>query len=156
MPDGILPRRTVLTVAAAAGALTACSTAVPSAPSGSGAAAPTAGSGDDRGPDDDGGGSSGGGPGAALGPASDVPVGSAKIYADRKVVVTQAAAGTYAAFSAICPHEGCAVSSVSGATIVCPCHGSTFALDGSVMQGPAARGLTARKVTVAGGQITVT
>ena len=151
MPDGPLPRRTLLTVAAAAGALTACSTAVPS---GSGAAVPTAGSGDDGGPDDDGG-SSGGGSGAALGPVSDVPVGSAKIYADRKVAVTQAAAGTYAAFSTICPHEGCAVSSVSGGTVVCPCHGSTFGLDGSVVQGPAARGLTKENVTVKGGQLTL-
>lgn len=156
MPDGTLPRRSVLTVAAAAGALTACSTAVPTGPPASGAATPAPRS-DDGGSDDDGGsgGSGSGGSGTALGPASEVPVGSARIYADQKVVVTQAAAGSYAAFSTTCPHQGCAVSSVSGGTIVCPCHGSTFALDGSVVQGPATRGLTKENVTVSGGQLTL-
>ncbi|MFC4945401.1 ubiquinol-cytochrome c reductase iron-sulfur subunit [Pseudonocardia sp. GCM10023141] len=96
------------------------------------------------------------GPGTALGPATDVPVGSAKIFDDQGVVVTQAAAGTYAGFSTVCPHQGCSVSKVTAGRIVCPCHGSTFALDGSVVQGPAPTGLTAMGVTVTGGQITLT
>lgn len=92
---------------------------------------------------------------AVLGPVSDVPVGSAKIFSAQKVVVTQATAGTYVGFSATCPHQGCLVAQVQGASIICPCHGSEFALDGSVTQGPAQRGLTPAAVTVKGSDLTV-
>lgn len=93
--------------------------------------------------------------GAVLGPVSDVPVGSAKIFSAQKVVVTQAAAGTYAGFSTTCPHQGCAVAQVQGTSIICPCHGSEFALDGSVTKGPAPKGLTPASVTVKGTDLTV-
>jgi nitrite reductase/ring-hydroxylating ferredoxin subunit len=38
-----------------------------------------------------------------------------------------------------CSHRGCLLhdGKLQGDTIVCPCHGSTFALDGSVLKGPA-------------------
>lgn len=94
-------------------------------------------------------------PGTVLGPAAEVPVGSAKIYGAQGVVVTQATGGSFAAFSTVCPHQGCAVAAVEGATIVCPCHGSRFALDGSVEQGPATSGLSSRGVTVANDQLTL-
>src|SRR5690348_18325720 len=42
---------------------------------------------------------------------SDIPEGGGKIFAGQKVVVTQPTAGTYKAFSAVCPHQGCTVSS---------------------------------------------
>jgi Rieske Fe-S protein len=93
--------------------------------------------------------------GTPVGQASDVPVGSGRIFDAVGVVVTQATAGTYAAFSTTCPHQGCAVSAVEGASIVCPCHGSTFALDGSVIRGPAQTGLESRPITVSDGQITL-
>ncbi|MBN9101901.1 MULTISPECIES: Rieske (2Fe-2S) protein [unclassified Pseudonocardia] len=93
--------------------------------------------------------------GTVLGPTSDVPVGSAKIFTAQQVVVTQASAGTFTGFSTTCPHQGCAVAQVQGASIICPCHGSVFALDGSVTQGPAQTGLTAKAVTVKGTDITV-
>lgn len=94
-------------------------------------------------------------PGTVLGPASEVPVGSAKIFTAQKVVVTQATAGTYAGFSTTCPHQGCAVAQVQGAAIICPCHGSTFGLYGGVTKGPAQTGLTATKVTAKGADITL-
>lgn len=93
--------------------------------------------------------------GTPVGQASDVPVDSARIFDAVGVVVTQATAGNYAAFSTTCPHQGCAVSTVEGANIVCPCHGSTFTLDGSVVRGPAERGLESRPITVSDGQITL-
>ncbi|MCW0214967.1 MAG: Rieske (2Fe-2S) protein [Pseudonocardia sp.] len=93
--------------------------------------------------------------GTALGPVSDVPVGGARLYPDQAVVVTQPTSGSYRGFSTTCPHQGCAVSRIEGASIVCACHGSTFALDGSVTQGPARQGLTAQAVTVTDGRITV-
>jgi Rieske Fe-S protein len=86
-----------------------------------------------------------------------VPVGGGVVLADRGVVVTQPVAGTFAAFDTTCPHQGCSVDTVADGTINCPCHGSRFHVaDGSVAQGPAARGLTSRSVQVADGRVTVT
>ena len=48
--------------------------------------------------------------------------------------------GEYAALSPICTHLGCTVN-VSGAHLVCPCHGSTYDRSGSVLRGPAERAL---------------
>ncbi len=93
--------------------------------------------------------------GTVLGPTSDVPVGSAKIFTAQQVVVTQATTGKFTGFSTTCPHQGCAVAQVQGASIICPCHGSAFALDGSVTQGPAQTGLTPTSVTVKGTDISV-
>jgi Rieske Fe-S protein len=91
--------------------------------------------------------------GTTLGPASAVPVGGATIFEAQGVVVTQPIAGSFAAISAACPHQGCAVARVQDASIICPCHGSTFGLDGSLMKGPAAEGLASRGITVANDQL---
>ena len=91
----------------------------------------------------------------ALGPASAVPVGGGKIYADAKVVVTQPTKGDFRGFSAVCTHQGCPVTAVKDGSITCTCHGSSFSIeDGSVQSGPARRPLGEVPVTVAGGQIT--
>ena len=104
------------------------------------------GSGDTVASDNGDGGAAATGP-QTLGPTSDVAVGSGKIYPNANVVVTQPAAGTYVGLSATCTHQGCQVSSVSGGTINCACHGSKFSIkDGSVVQGPAS--LPLEKVTV--------
>lgn len=74
-----------------------------------------------------------------------------------KVVVTQPADGTFKAFSAICPHQGCTVGTVADDVITCPCHSSTFnAADGAHISGPATRGLTALTATVTGSDVVVT
>ena len=71
------------------------------------------------------------------------------------LVITQPKAGTFKAFSAICTHQGCAVSTVENGTINCPCHGSEFAItDGSVVAGPAPKPLPAQAIKVSGGSIT--
>jgi Rieske Fe-S protein len=94
---------------------------------------------------------------ADLGPATAIPVGGGTVFKERKVVVTQPQAGTYKAFGAICPHQGCTVGDVSDGTINCPCHGSKFNVsDGSVVQGPAKKGLPAKQVTAEGGTLKVT
>ena len=99
----------------------------------------------------------GGGGGAAPPPATgdgtvakvaDIPVGGAKIVSEQSLVVTQPAAGTFACFSAVCTHQGCLVTDVSGGTINCPCHGSRFNLDGTVAAGPAPSPL--REVPITG------
>ncbi|GAB3149069.1 Rieske (2Fe-2S) protein [Amycolatopsis sp. NPDC004378] len=94
--------------------------------------------------------------GTELGAAADVPVGGGKVFADKQVVVTQPAAGTFEAFSAVCTHQGCTVDTVAGGTINCPCHGSKFKIaDGSVANGPATQALAKKSVTVTGGKITL-
>ena len=86
---------------------------------------------------------------------ADVPIGGGKIVGS--VVVTQPAAGTYKAFSAICTHQGCTVSSVAKNEIDCACHGSAFdASTGAVVTGPATKPLAAKNVTVSGDTLTVT
>lgn len=73
-----------------------------------------------------------------------------------RFVVTQPSSGTFAAYSNVCPHQGCAVSQIKGTEITCPCHESTFSLaDGARISGPTPRGLTAAKATVSGETVTV-
>ena len=46
--------------------------------------------------------------------------------------------GKLRAFAITCPHLGCSYAFDDGKKhFVCPCHGSEFALDGSVLHGPA-------------------
>jgi len=98
--------------------------------------------------------SSAGGKVAGLAALADVPVGGGTILKEAKLVLTQPTAGTVKAFSAVCTHQGCLVSEVSGGTINCPCHGSRFAVaDGSVAGGPAPSPLPPVAVVVKDGQI---
>ncbi len=93
--------------------------------------------------------------GTALGKAADIPVGSGKIFAAEQIVVTQPQAGEFKAFSAICTHQGCIVSSISTKEIMCACHGSAFSLtNGSVLAGPAPKPLPPVKITDTNGTIT--
>ncbi|MFI6757676.1 Rieske (2Fe-2S) protein [Micromonospora sp. NPDC050417] len=86
----------------------------------------------------------------------EVPVGGGLIFAAKDVVVTQPTAGQFKAFSAICTHQNCPVTSVDGGTINCTCHGSKFSItDGSVKTGPATRPLAAKEVKVEGENITL-
>ena len=123
-------------VVAAAAALTACST-YGNDPATEQPASPQA-SGD-------------GAPPGALAATSDIPVGSGSIFDD--VVVTQPTSGDFRGLSPICTHQGCRVSSIVDGEIVCPCHGSKFALDGAVVAGPARNALPAVAITVEGDSI---
>jgi Rieske Fe-S protein len=50
--------------------------------------------------------------------------------------------GTVHAVSAVCSHMGCIVGwNETDRTWDCPCHGSRFELDGTVLHGPATRPL---------------
>ena len=96
-----------------------------------------------------------GSPGDVLASTSDVPVGGGKILADKKIVITQPHAGTFDAFTAVCTHLGCLVTTVSGGTINCPCHGSKFSItNGSVVNGPATSPLAPVNIKVQGTSIT--
>ncbi|WP_438294591.1 Rieske (2Fe-2S) protein [Streptomyces sp. HUAS TT7] len=150
--DAVNSRRTVLVAAAGAAALAGCSNSGDGGgsstppPTVTGSAAP----GEADPPASSSGQSS---PpaqaGKVLAKTSDIPVGGGKVFAEQKVVVTQPEAGTFKGFSAICTHQGCTVSSVSGGTINCPCHGSKYRIaDASVTNGPAQRPLPAQQITV--------
>lgn len=149
MPDEAeFTRRAVVAgsgILAASAALAACSTYGDQAPQ------------SPQSPADSGGSSTSGAPGGAgnrLAATSAIPVGGGTVFADQEIVVTQPTRGTFKAFSATCPHQGCSVDKVANGTINCPCHGSKFAIaDGSVKQGPARKGLAARQVTVSGGDL---
>lgn len=180
--DRSAARRTVLTGVGAGGAavlLAGCQVygadsaapppAPPVAPTGaaSGAGSPS-GSGEPGVPGSDAAGGSDAGPGAGQPPdapppadvlakLSDIPVGGGVVFADKGIVVTCPKEGTVKAFSTTCPHAGCAVSQVSGGTIICPCHGSKFRVaDGSVAAGPATKSLSSVNVALDGDSISLT
>jgi len=93
-------------------------------------------------------------PAGALAATSQVPDGGGKIIDGKNIVITQPRSGSFRAFTAICTHEGCIVSSVSKGTINCPCHGSKFSIkDGSVVHGPAPSPLAAIAIKVEGTSI---
>lgn len=117
-------RRTLLIAAAAAAPLAACSRPTPPPPP----PAPT--------------------PGQRLTAVADVPVGSGTIAGG--TLITQPSAGVFKGFVALCTHAGCALSTVKGDAALCPCHGSTFGLDGQVLRGPAFAPLKTRAIKVVG------
>jgi Rieske Fe-S protein len=90
----------------------------------------------------------------ALAASGDVPVGGGVVVDGEQVVVTQPTEGEFKAFTAVCTHQGCVVSSISDNTINCACHGSQFsAEDGSVVTGPATSPLTEIAVKVEGDSV---
>ncbi len=46
----------------------------------------------------------------------------------------------YVVVSPICTHQGCTVG-IEGKYLVCPCHGSTYTREGTVVRGPAEKSL---------------
>lgn len=75
-----------------------------------------------------------------------VPVGSGVVVGE--YVVVQPTKGDFKAYTAVCPHQGCLVRTITEEEIVCPCHSSGFSpKDGSKMYGPATEGLAKAKLT---------
>ena len=98
--------------------------------------------------------SASGAQGSALAATSEIPVGSGKIFTSEKIVVTQPNSGDFKAFSAVCTHMGCIVSTISNGTIDCPCHGSQYSIStGGVVGGPAPSPLPAQAINVTGSNI---
>ncbi|HVW30534.1 MAG TPA: Rieske (2Fe-2S) protein [Polyangiaceae bacterium] len=64
--------------------------------------------------------------------------------------------GKLRAYSTVCPHLGCAVDFDSDVTkFKCPCHHSTFNLDGKVEGGPAPRGMDELELEETDGAVSV-
>ncbi|HUG51508.1 MAG TPA: Rieske (2Fe-2S) protein, partial [Terrimesophilobacter sp.] len=69
---------------------------------------------------------------------ANIPVGgtAAAEVDGHAILLSQPTKGRVAAFSAICPHQGCRVAA-QGADFECPCHGSRFdGRTGAVLTGP--------------------
>jgi Rieske Fe-S protein len=59
-------------------------------------------------------------------------------------------------FSPICTHQECTVEHTAGSdSIDCPCHGSTFDLEGRVLTGPAERPLQRFETTLRDGRVVI-
>lgn len=73
-----------------------------------------------------------------------------KIYSEKGTAwVVKTADGKILAFSPVCTHLGCAYHWDAGKSdFLCPCHGSEFALDGTVLAGPAPRPLDRFEIKV--------
>lgn len=74
-----------------------------------------------------------------LGPASNYPVSSRTVLPDVPALLIHEATG-FVAISLVCTHLGCTVESQPDG-FVCPCHGSRYDPQGSLLVGPAAKSL---------------
>jgi cytochrome b6-f complex iron-sulfur subunit len=52
-------------------------------------------------------------------------------------LVAHTAQSSFVALSAICTHQTCTITGFGNQNYVCPCHGSTFDINGRVLAGPA-------------------
>ena len=79
--------------------------------------------------------------------------GEAFVPPGRTAALFRDAGGVYAV-SIICTHLGCIVKPTAQG-FECPCHGSAFAADGSVVRGPAPQPLAWLKVTPSGSTVII-
>ncbi|MEP7094669.1 MAG: FAD-dependent oxidoreductase, partial [Flavobacterium sp.] len=76
---------------------------------------------------------------------ADLPPGEGGVLTSglKKIAVYRDYDNTLSAFSAVCPHLGCIVKwNPDEKSFDCPCHGSRFAADGTVTNGPALTNLS--------------
>jgi cytochrome b6-f complex iron-sulfur subunit len=81
-----------------------------------------------------------------LGLAADFPASGELIRLDIPAIVYKTKDG-FQAYSLVCTHLGCTVEE-DGENFSCPCHGSQFDHDGSVLKGPATKRLPTFKVSL--------
>jgi nitrite reductase/ring-hydroxylating ferredoxin subunit len=94
----------------------------------------------------------------SVGPADEVQEGSARAFdVNGNEVAVARAGGTLYAFSDICTHRGCNLSTegeIDGTQIQCGCHGSVFSMEtGAVIEGPAEEPVRTYGVREQDGQI---
>jgi menaquinol-cytochrome c reductase iron-sulfur subunit len=79
-----------------------------------------------------------------------------KATSEKAIYVTKDSQGQLRVLTSICPHLGCTVPwSKEKNQFVCPCHGATYAADGSRVSGPSLRGMDALETSVQDGQLLV-
>jgi len=82
----------------------------------------------------------------SVGNVSQLQVGQLQAVSGEPLAIGRDAAGVWA-MTLVCPHAGCD-SSVSGQSVFCACHGSTFDAQGNRTGGPAHTGLQHYQVTI--------
>lgn len=76
-----------------------------------------------------------------VGAPDDYPVNSVTYFADQKVYLIRTVNGFFAE-TAVCTHLGCITQWHPEANLIeCPCHGSRYKRNGTVVHGPAPRAL---------------
>jgi cytochrome b6-f complex iron-sulfur subunit len=76
-----------------------------------------------------------------IGHPEDYPLDSVTLIPEQQVYIVHLPGG-FTVLSAVCTHLGCMTQwSPDAGLIACPCHGSKFKNDGTVLQGPAPRTL---------------
>jgi Rieske Fe-S protein len=79
-----------------------------------------------------------------------------KAVSEKAVYVTRDNQGQLLVLTSICPHLGCTVPwNKEKKEFICPCHGGTFAPDGSRISGPSLRGMDTLPTLVENSQLLV-
>ncbi|HWW14396.1 MAG TPA: ubiquinol-cytochrome c reductase iron-sulfur subunit [Candidatus Dormibacteraeota bacterium] len=79
-----------------------------------------------------------------------------KAVSEKAVYVTKDGQGELRVLTSICPHLGCTVPwNKEKKQFICPCHGATFAADGTRVSGPSLRGMDSLETSVQDGQLLV-
>jgi cytochrome b6-f complex iron-sulfur subunit len=73
-----------------------------------------------------------------------------------QLLVSRTAQNSFVALTAICTHQTCTITGFASNTYVCPCHGSTFDLNGRVLGGPAPSPLHEYTTQFANNVLTIT
>ena len=82
-----------------------------------------------------------------LGPPDRFAVGSATYFPQPKLWLYRTSEGFHA-ISAVCTHLGCISARSDDGQFLCPCHGSRFDAEGTVMGGPAPKALAWLELSV--------
>jgi menaquinol-cytochrome c reductase iron-sulfur subunit len=79
-----------------------------------------------------------------------------KAVSEKAVYVAKGTRGQLLVLTSICPHLGCTVPwNKEKNQFVCPCHGATFAADGTRVSGPSLRGMDTLETSVQDGLLLV-
>jgi cytochrome b6-f complex iron-sulfur subunit len=70
-------------------------------------------------------------------------------------LVAHTAQDAFVALSAICTHQTCTITGFGNQRYVCPCHGSTFDINGRVLGGPAPAPLPQHPTQFTSGVLTI-
>jgi Rieske Fe-S protein len=73
------------------------------------------------------------------------------------LAVTRVSQAEAVTVSRVCTHESCTVAlpGAAGGTLDCPCHGSRFRTNGTVINGPATRALSQFPTRIVGNEVVV-
>jgi cytochrome b6-f complex iron-sulfur subunit len=71
------------------------------------------------------------------------------------ILVTRTTVSTAVAVTAICTHESRTITGFANQRYVCPCHGSQYTTEGTVVNGPATRALRQFATQITGTTLTI-